>query len=501
MINHMHCIKYGIIFILFCVGLNGKTTIDLTLHSAVEIAMNKSYRVKQLKMGIEHTRSWLKAEQAGLKSKVYMHVKAPEYKFISEYKWNSEIQKDELVRQNTSLWQMDLSIRQPVILLGYPTNGYLSLNNRTYKYIQKDGYDDISYYNRFFIKYEQPFFRPNTLRNAIENAELNLKEQELEFIDDLVDLIDDVADDYYDLFELVYKNQIYKNQLGLLSEIQDVVEIKKSVDNNKTSSLELNQIKVKIANTKERILQYQGDLRIEIADMKQRLRLDEETELNVSTEVALHEITIDVEDAINKGYTLGPDLQLLSIRKRRDEISLANTRGWNAFNVNLEVTYGLERQSDDYRQIWNDNDNSYSASVNAYIPLWDWGQQKNYIEARKISIRRTELYQEERQSGIKSAIVNSVESLKEYQKRALNMRESMAMARDNAYISLDEYQKGTITVRDLLANVDALIETENNFLDAYLGYRRSLLKLMIHTYYDYENNQPVLDQYLVTSTN
>jgi len=31
---------------------------------------------------------------------------------------------------------MSLSVVQPVILLGYPTNGYLSLNNRMYRYTQ-----------------------------------------------------------------------------------------------------------------------------------------------------------------------------------------------------------------------------------------------------------------------------------------------------------------------------------------------------------------------------
>jgi hypothetical protein len=144
-------------------------TIDLTLKTAVEIAMANSYRIRQLKLGIERTRYWLKARQAGLKSKVYMNVKLPNYNYLSDYKWNSTLQRDEIIKTNTGLWQMDLSVRQPVVLMGYPTNGYLSINNKMYQYTQKiDRISDRNYYNRYFLKFEQPFFRPNSLKNDIE---------------------------------------------------------------------------------------------------------------------------------------------------------------------------------------------------------------------------------------------------------------------------------------------------------------------------------------------
>ena len=134
---------------------NAQQSINLTLDRAFEIAMDNSYRIKHLQMGIERTRYLLKARQAGLKSRVYMYIRSPELDATSEFKWNSTLQKDEIVHQNTRLWQMDLSIRQPVILFGYPTNGYLSLNNRMYRYLQKEnGTEDVDYYNRYFIRFK-----------------------------------------------------------------------------------------------------------------------------------------------------------------------------------------------------------------------------------------------------------------------------------------------------------------------------------------------------------
>src|SRR5690606_37131100 len=94
---------------------------------------------------------------------------------------------------------------------GYPTNGYLSLNNRVYRYRQfAEDDDDIRYYNRYFVQYRQPFFQPNYLRNNLEEAELDLENSELAFQSDAVNIIDDVADDYYDLFRVGYERLIFE---------------------------------------------------------------------------------------------------------------------------------------------------------------------------------------------------------------------------------------------------------------------------------------------------
>ena len=143
-------ISFAGLFLQVGNSLHAREIVHLTLESAVDIAMENSYRIKILEMAVQRNYSRLKAERAALKSKLFMNVTAPEYDAVSENKWNSTLRRDEIIRQNTRRWQIDLSLQQPVIILGYPTNGYLSLNNKTYKYFQKnDEGDDVDYYNRF----------------------------------------------------------------------------------------------------------------------------------------------------------------------------------------------------------------------------------------------------------------------------------------------------------------------------------------------------------------
>ena len=490
-------------FIAMVLYLNGNTplhareSIHLTLDSAVNIAMGSSYRIKQLELGIERTRFWLQSRQASLKSRVFMELKAPEIQALSETKWNSTLKKDEIIHANTRLWQMDLSVRQPVVFFGYPTNGYLSLNNQTYRYLQKDGYREVDYYNRFFLKLEQPFLLPNNLKNNIEDAKLDLKKSELEYIADRVSLIDRVSDDYYDLYEVIYKNIIYSSHIDNLEKIAEIAA--EAVQQDTTRMIETVQVQVELANAREMLLKNQSEIRSETARIKQRLQLNYEDSIYIDPTVRIVPIMVDVEQAIQYGYSLHPRLRMLSIDKRKAEIDLNNSTGWDAFHVNLEMTYGLEKQQDRYPEIWSDFDDSYSVSLNAYVPIWDWGRRKARIEAEKISLKKTEMYIEENRNNIRSNIINALDNLEDYQQRTLNMQSNLSRVQEIIDFGLKQYRENTISLQDLLQMNTRQMETEVNFLDAYLGYRRSFLSLMIQTYYDYENDISLIEKFRVGS--
>jgi len=492
-----HKIICLVLIALVVLGLREKSqasekVIPLTLDKAVEIAMANSYRVKQLQLGIERTRAYLRAERAGLKSKVYMNIKSPEVNAVSAYKWNSILRKDEIIRQNTRLWQMELSVRQPVILFGYPTDGYLSLNYKTYRYLQKDGYQDINYYNRYFVEFDQPIFQPNRLKNAIENAELKLKREELEYNADKINLVGDIAEDFYKLFRKSYKNEIYRHHLENVNHVAQIIQ---NAAQDTVHAFDAIQIKVEIANTREKLLQNQSELRLAIARMKRRLRINDSDSLDIVPDIKITPLYIDPEDAIQKGFTLNPDLRILAINRRRNQIDLENTKGRNAFHMNIEMTYGLEKEDENYRQLWNNEDNSYSVAVNAYIPLWDWGQRKARIQAQEISLRKTDLWIEERKRSIKTEITNAVENVKEYQSRVQSMKKNVEMAKHITDVSIKQFQQDQISLQDLLQNIDRQKETEFNFLDVYLGYRDALIKLIGYTFYDYEGNMPLLEHF------
>lgn len=471
----------------------------LTMDKAVELSMGSSYQVRQLKMGIEVTRSWLRAQRAGLKSQVYMNVTTPEIESVSDNKWNSELQRDEIVHENTRLWRMDLAVRQPVILFGYPTNGYLSLNNTVYRYTQVRETDETLFYNRYYIRYDQPFFQPNHLKNALEQATLNLENEELTFQENVVNMLRNLLNDYNQLYRIANRQAIYND---LAANLEAAIPIARQIsDSNQTRLIDLQQIQVELANAQEQAKAAASDYRIESSRLKRQLGLAPEDSIVLDQSVHILSLAVDPDKALQYAMTLRPRMRKLEIRERQDEIDLSNQKGNGAFRANLELTYGREKQDPKFGLIWQEPRNSYTVGLRAYVPIWDWGQRRARIQAEQIASQRTQLYIEEANKEIQSELKNAIQNLNEYQQRALTMQKNLEMAREISKATLQRYSEGSVGVLELLQAFNRQQDTADNFADAYLGYQRAIFNLQQNTYYDFERDTPLFERFkLLTSS-
>jgi outer membrane protein len=500
----MHCevlmktnrkIRWIILFGLFYSSNFSVLTMEarqLTLDSLVDIAIKNSYQTKRLEYDIRSSLHWLNAEHAGLKTQIYMNLLTPDLQNISEHKWNSTLFRDEIVRQNTQHWESDLSIKHPLILWGYPTNGSLSLNYRIYKYTQKDHLTQTDYYNRLYLKFEQPFFLPNELKNDLEQAELNLKEIKLEYIGERVEIIEDVSDDYYDLFRLTYYNQMYSRQIQYLKNLQNIILNFKDTENPEPTSL--GQVKLELANVQEKLSSNRSSLRQRWVYLKQRLRLSEPESLYVKPEIKIMPIAVDLDQAISYGFINSPYLQRLHIRKRRAELDVESQKGRNAFHVTLEMTYGVEKGDPRFYGLWKEFDNSNSVTLNAYIPIWDGGQRRERIQAETVDLQRRVLDIEEEKNDIKNDIITAYTNLNEYYQRAEKMLKSLQLAQQITESNIEKFKQKQISLQDIFQIIVRTRETDENFIGVYLNYRLALLDLLTETYYNYEKNISLYDE-------
>lgn len=469
--------------------------LELTLERMVDLAMNNSFQIQQVNLNIERTRYNLQAQRAGLKSRVDLNLQTPRYEAVSEARWNALLGRNEIVRENSRRWQADLSIRQPVSLFGYPVNGEISFNSRLYRYLQvdADGARDIRYYNRYFVAYEHRLFQPNELRNNLEEAELDLESSELDYTEDVIQLIDNVSDRYFDLFEDAYDDRIYQEYVGHLQAALAAADTLAGEDEQR--SIDLDQIRVELANAQEELQSARASFRLATADMKQDFRIPQQATVVLEPEIAVAPLTIPVDMAVEMARTLTPRLRQLEINHREGEINLENVAGQQSFRVDVELTYGREMQNSYLDDLFREPSNSYSASVSAYVPIWDWGRRGYRIAAQQINLEQVRLRMEQTETDIASSVNNEIRNVEEYQTRATAMQDNLTLAHDTSETSIGRYEGGVITASDLLQSLQREVTTAQNFLDAFLGWRRALLRLQRLTYYDFESNQPVLDRF------
>jgi outer membrane protein len=475
--------------------LAAQRVVNLTLESAVEMAMDDSYQVRRVRLDILRTRKELEAERAGLKSNVSLNFNLPQFEQISEQRWNSTLGRNEIVGSNSRRWQMEFSIEQPLILMGYPTNGYLSLNNRVYRYTQiRNENHDLTYYNRYFVRYRQPLFQPNALKNSLERAELALQNSELSFQGDAISIIQSITREYNQLFQAAFDIQIAEQMVGNLRQALAAAEVRAAADPGR--AIEVSQVQVALSNAESEVQEARSDFRIRSSAIKPSLGLQPSDSISINVgELVLTPVPVDISTAIELGITLRPQLRQLEIQRRQNEISLSTVKGRDSFRLNVELTYGREMQDPSFDGLMSDPKNSYTLGVSGTLPIWDWGARRARIEAQEITLMRTDLSIEETREQIEIDIRNTVENLVEYQRRAESMERNLVLARQVSTSSLDQYVSGAITVLDLLQSYEREDDTARNFLTAYMGYRNALLSLQRMTYYDFETRMPVLERY------
>ena len=472
-----------------------QTAVEMTLERMVDLSLNNSFRIRNLNLSIERTRHRLSAEEARLKTDVSLNLSAPEFESSADPRWNSTLGRNEIIHETTRRWEGTLSIRQPVILFGYPTNGFLSLNNRVYRYNQigDSGENDLRYYNRYFVRYTQPLFQPNGLKNDLEEAQLDLEDSELDFYGDVVEIVDDLSGDYFELFEDAYDRVINEE---FVANLQLAVTAAAAVARlDPARALDLDQVRVELANGEQQLEQSLSEFRIRAANRKTRLNLAESDSITLSPVIMVNPVPIDVTQATELALTTTPRLRQLDIRYRRNELNLDQTRGRNSFRVNLNFSYGREAIDPQFRNIFGSPTNTYSIDVNASIPLWDGGERRSRIASSQISLDQTRLQIEEAESQIISRIENEVRNVAEYQDRALNMERNLVLASELSVSTLAMYAEGSASMFDVLQTFRTQAATAENLLDAYLGWRNSLRRIQEMTYYDFELNVPVLERY------
>jgi outer membrane protein len=474
--------------------------IDLTLERMVELSLSSSYEVRRLNLEIQRDQYSLKAQQARLKSSVDLDLTVPAFSLTSEPKWNSDLQKNEIIQENTRMWEGEISVRQPIIFFGYPTNGYLSFNNRMYRYnqINDDGVSEVDYYNRYYIRYTQPLFQPNGLKNDLEQAELNLEGTQLEFYGDVVDIVDNVSEDYFDLFEAHYRRTINRALVGDLERALAIAQDLARQDS--TRAIDVDQIQVDLANARERLQSSESSIRLEAASVKRSLGLSDADSIALDPVFFLDPVAIDMDEAVRLAMELTPRMRQLDISLRNSEIDLEDTKSRGGFRMDLSLSYGRERRDDAFDRLWVHPDNSYTVNVEAYVPLWDWGERDARIAASRIRIDQTRLRIEEAELQIVSSVRNEVLNVRDREDRTMAMRENLDLAGGVSETSFQRYEAGSITATDLMLSLRREADTAENFLQAYLGWRESLRRLQQLTYWDFERQMPVLERFGVEAS-
>ncbi|MBR3858448.1 MAG: TolC family protein [Bacteroidaceae bacterium] len=490
--------RYIFVLSLVFVALTAKAdTYLLTLQESIELAMEKSYTMRNLQEDLKIAEYNLKSATSSLKTHIDFSLTLPEFNQTVRT-WD-----DTTGVSFYSIKRMDyggmVTVNQPLI-----TNGNI------YWETSLNSYDD--FYNRdrsatfnTRLRLRQPIdalYGYNAIRSSLKSARLDYERSSKSFRREELNLVYRVSSSYYNLLSLQrsteialldYERQTEANEIaqnkyasGLIREV-DALQME--VDLAEAQ----NSYEMALINQESAINSFKELLGIELTDS---VVLKDELKYNI--------VVVDAEKAVEHALKnrielrerdIAIEQQEMSIRQRKAE---GMVRGYFDAYVqktgtsmdDMSTAYGstLHTSANDFI----DRPINYGVGLTVSVPLLDWGENKARVRAAEARQRQNYLAKEELERNIETEIRNAVAQLNNNLKRLQLLEKNVVIAEKSFAITLQRFTDGDIDSQTLALERNRLNSAYRNHLSAYIAYQLSLADIMRKTLYDFEKGEPVM---------
>lgn len=455
---------------------NGQEVIVLDRELAVQIALDRSYRMELGRYGLQRQEYNLAASRAALKSNASASFTIPDFdqsikEIISPSTGNPLVLKTKAARYSGSI-----SIRQPL-----PTDGVVSLNgviNRSTDELFTYSPDSKNYFSRVFLRFEQPILQPNEIKNDIRRAELDLEETRLGFQDEEIRIATTISRSFFELFEMTHESLVAEEEVVRLEEMYRIGQ--QLYEAETLSEVNLLQLEVNLATSRNQASANTGSLERQKDDFKQEIGLPVDTEIELDPSMEFTPAVIDEDAMIEKALAQRTDLLRTLMRREEHYMELRERRAYGRLTGDVSVTLGLEGRGTEMEELYeamSDPDQARGVAVNFNLPIWDWGRNKARVASQQTEIDQNYRTEEEQLRTIRREVSSAAARVREAESRLNLLRPSMEAASRSYQLALEQFRAGELNVQDMLLAQNQVSESDMSYLGAFLDYQRALVDL------------------------
>ncbi len=497
---------FFILFFLPTMALRTQSARVLTLEESLNIALGKSYQVKQLEQSLLNSRMNLQAARASFKSNGQLVFSSlPNYQ-QSERQTPLAGGGFAFDRQRFMNLQTEIYVNQPVAA----TDGVFSLVGSLQRFQQFGTFEEISfsletgldtlrrkdpsdYSPQLRLQFRQPLFTINKLKTGYRKADLNLENTLQTYSRSQLDIIYNVTSNFYNLFRAQRQVEIDSAQVQQSENAYRLAKLKQQA--GLFPELEVLRLEVEVANARNTLTNSAANLkRIEDA-FKLSIGLPIEDLIKVETELSYRPIAISLDKAIAEALQRRTELRSDDINIQLSEISVRETDAQTQITGELFLSYGIFNRRDRFRDAFQDFSNDrravFGLTALPIFPLWDWGKNGAEVQAAQASLESNRLTRQNRVDLIKQEIRDAVRSLQSAQQRLEITQRSEELAEKSYKISLLKFENGDLSSQDLALEQNRLTQARTNSLNAIIDYKQALADLRRKTLWDFEKDEPV----------
>ncbi len=490
--------------------LMGQDTLNLDLKQSIEIALDKSFNIRNLKEANRWAERNLWAAKAAYRTNINLNLSAPIY--------NEGFTLVEVVGGNPVPKQygdfrvrglLDINQPMPWLPLGGGTLTFRSEGYQMESWTPSllDPATDLrskKFFSSLSVRLTKPLFTINTLALNLKQAELSYERQSRIFKRSELDLIYQISHAFYQLYkeienysliadkvkrqENIYQTTLNKFKAGLIAEVEAM-----------QAEVDLIQYRNELESSEGRLSQMK-------AAFKQLIGMPIDVPISLQAELEVKPVAIDVEKAVALALQNRSEIVEKQIDIEQQKISVKQIDAQVSIKGNLSGYYDLSGFSDPdlpyssntselFRSSWKvlrDTPNR-GVTFELQIPIFDWGRNRAQVQAAQANLRQDELTMENLLLTIEREVRDVVNNVYQAYDRLQMLEKSTEVSKKSFDISLQRFANGDITSTELDRASEKLNTSRLSYLEAYNEYKLALADLRKKTLYDFEENRSLVE--------
>ena len=412
--------------------------IILNEEEAVELAIENNRQIQEAKKDIEIARQELKQARAGY---------FPSLDLSGSYTRMGDLADDEDDEINTGDPQLDAGFEAMLENMEPPENNF-SLQFDLEQLIYSGGARSAGY---------------EMAQNQLEIAEKELEQEKEE-------LAHQIREQYYGILQA-------EEMVALLeSSLARVEEYLKQAETNYELGLftqtDVLQAEISKNQLQQEILSAENGLKLAEMSFRNSLSLDDEMELELSSDLDYEVEEIDYEKALAKAENNRFDLAMLDIQGENMELLMQQANSSRLPQVFFRGSYGTEAEeiADSFRL----DEASWNATIGINYNLFDGGSSSAEREVARQEKEKFELMKEETLDMVALDVKEKVLKLDELEQQIELQKLNKSEAEKNLKENELKYEQGMITSLELLEAQDTFQEAKINYYQGIYDYNLAL---------------------------
>ena len=499
------CFVFAVIAAMFTgTAFAAEATVQLSLEEAISIALEQSFAIKSLMLSLSQ------AEQGYLSAKRRYWTNMD--LSLSLPQWNERISEVQVANalpvynsRGTLRYRGRLNINQPL-----PTGGTFSLVSDGYQSEESNYFVDTDttvkrkdFVSTVGLRFNQPLFTYNRLKNSLDRAELNYETRSLSYSRGELDVIYSVTSSFFSLYRSTRSWEIAKESLAQQEEQYNLAKLK--FEAGLIPEVESLRTEVNLASAQSRVMDAESAMESQREAFKQTLGLPLTDNIGVRPDIDYVHFEVDLDKAVQLGLSNRTEIREQEISITLSEMSVIETDARSEVRADLSASYDFSGYSnqklplstspvDLFNSSWDDltrRPGNRGVTLTVSLPVWDWGVNKAEVASARAGLKRSQLQLDEVKKDIVLSVTDAVRQLRSAENSLIVLQKSQEVAERMYDISLERFNNGEITSLELADDQQNLSNAKMSFLGAYISYKLAVADLKRKTRYDFELNVPL----------